>query len=320
MQNFADRLTAAIANKNNPSVIGLDPRIEQMPCFVLEAAQKEATNDDAAYRAITLFHEVVIEAIAPFAPAVKVQAAFYEQFPLGGTRALLDTIRIAKERGLLVIMDAKRNDISSTAEAYAAAHLGGTTLFGRKVTGFDADCLTVSPYLGGDSLEPFVDVCAELGKGLFVLVKTSNKGSADIQDLQVQREGQTMPVYMAVAELVQKAGERVMGESGYSAIGAVVGATHPREAEILRDAMPGTYFLVPGYGAQGGTAQDAALCFDTTGRGALVNASRGITYNLPSPHISREELTQLIQDRTKAMGEDLSNALGASRNDATAQR
>ena len=318
MQNFADRLTNAIAAKNNPSVIGLDPRIEQMPQFVVEAAQKERTDDEAAYRAITLFHEIVIAAIAPYAPAVKVQAAFYEQFPLGGTRALLDTIRIAKEHGLLVIMDAKRNDISSTAEAYAAAHIGRPTLFGRSVPGFDADCLTVSPYLGRDSLEPFVDVCLEFGKGLFVLVKTSNKGSADIQDLEVQRNGQTMPVYRAVAELVQKAGERVIGESGYSSIGAVVGATHPRQAEILRQAMPSTYFLVPGYGAQGGTAQDAALCFDATSQGALVNASRGITYNLPSPDITREELAHLIQTRTQAMAADINSALGTSRNDATA--
>jgi orotidine-5'-phosphate decarboxylase len=218
----------------------------------------------------------VIDVVAPLAPVVKPQAAFFEELGPAGMSALGHVIRYAQERGLLVILDAKRNDIGSTAEAYARGMLG------RGQSAWGADALTVSPYLGEDSLTPFVDVAKERGAGLFVLVKTSNPGGGMLQDLEVGAGGETprlaRRVYNHVAELVERMSADTVGESGYGLAGAVVGATYPEQLAELRYAMPHTWFLVPGFGSQGGGAKDVAPAFDANGLGAVINNSRGIIF------------------------------------------
>ncbi|HTR35117.1 MAG TPA: orotidine-5'-phosphate decarboxylase [Bryobacteraceae bacterium] len=290
MKPFGDRLVEAIRAKGNPCVVGLDPRVGLMPGLV----KSENIADT-----ITRFHELVLDAVAGLVPAVKPQLAFFEQYGLAGMEAFAGTVRMAKQRGLLVIADGKRNDISSTAEAYATAFLGDGA--------FNADALTVSPYLGRDSLVPFANTCKQRGKGLFVLVKTSNPGSKDFQDQILQSTGR--PLYESMAATVDELGKDLVGASGYSSIGAVVGATFPEEGRRLRALMPRAYILVPGYGAQGGSAQDAAVCFNDDGLGAVVNSSRGITYAFGSPDISRDAFLRSVRDNTLRMIEEINAAV-----------
>lgn len=268
MEHFADRLASSVQRCGNPVLVGLDPRTESLPAGLLPDGGTSAPlqQQAAAYRA---FCQGVIEVVAPLVAAVKPQAAFFEQLGPAGMQALRDVILHAAERQLLVILDGKRNDIGSTAQAYAEAYLGP-----GQASAWGADALTVSPYLGDDSLEPFVQVAAARGAGLFVLVKTSNPGSRRFQDLEL--DGRTL--YRHVGGLVEQLAQRTRGTSGYGAVGAVVGATHPEQLQELRAAMPGTWFLVPGFGAQGGTARDAAGAFDPRGLGAIVNNSRGIIF------------------------------------------
>ena len=312
MDNFADRLLRSISMKGNPCVVGLDPRLDLMPAFV---RSREGRIEEAIRRTIVDFHKIILEVVAPLVPAVKLQAAFYEQYGIPGLNAFVDTIQLAREMKLVVVVDAKRNDIASTAEAYANAFLGRTDIFGTKKAIFDVDCITVSPFLGRDSLQPFVDACGEYGKGIFVLVKTSNPGSVDLQDqeLAITRE----PLYNRLAETVDELGSKMVGESGYSAIGAVVGATFPEEAVNLRRIMPRALILVPGYGAQGGTADDAMPCFNSDGLGAVINASRSITYAHRDPHISKEEFIKTVRSKTTQMINEvrtaLKNRLGAKK-------
>ncbi len=260
MTHFADRLHEAIAQKKSCVLVGLDPRADAMP----EEYQKALSGSRAdASEAILRFNLKVMDAVTPYAVAVKPQSAFYEALGWEGVRAYSETVRAAGERGLLVIGDVKRGDIGSTAEAYAEAHLD---LIG-------ADAITVNPYLGVDGVAPFLKR-AVAGKGLFILVKTSNPSSGELQDLKVGAES----VYERVAQLVNAWGRESVGRSGYSAVGAVVGATYPEAAARLRAIMPQAVFLVPGYGAQGGSAQDCRPCFDRQGGGAIVNSSRGIIF------------------------------------------
>ncbi len=297
MTNFADRLITAIRQKHSPCIVGLDPRVENMPTFVLSAID----TDDGLRRTIATFHRLVIDSIADLIPAVKPQTAFFEQYGIPGILALADTIGYARSRGLLVIVDGKRNDIGSTAEAYARAFLGGGH------PSLQGDALTVSPYLGRDSLLPFVDACQKHGTGIFVLVKTSNRGSGDLQDLTLAGEAKT--IYDKVAELVASLGETVLGSSGYSSIGAVVGATYPEQAAQIRGRMPKAIILVPGYGAQGGTAQDVVPCFHPGGLGAIVSASRSITYELPNRHISEVDFQSLVRARVEKMNAAIDSVL-----------
>ncbi len=293
MKPFGDRLVESIRAKGNPCVVGLDPRVGLMPEFV---------KSDSAADTITRFHELVLDAVAGLVPAVKPQLAFFEQYGLAGMEAFANTVRMAKQRGLLVIADGKRNDISSTAEAYATAFLADSV--------FDADALTVSPYLGADSLVPFVNACKQHGKGLFVLVKTSNPGSKDYQDQILQATGR--PLYESIAATVDELGKDLVGASGHSSIGAVVGATFPEEGRRLRALMPRAYILVPGYGAQGGSAHDAAVCFNEDGLGAVVNSSRGITYAFGSADISRDAFLRSVRDNTLRMIEEINAAVKSS--------
>jgi orotidine-5'-phosphate decarboxylase len=264
-----------------------------MPDFILDSGG--GSSDEMLRRKMTTFHRVVIDSVFDLVPAVKPQTAFFEQYGIPGLLALADTIEYAREKGLLVIVDGKRNDVGSTAEAYARAFLGGgtSTLIG--------DALTVSPYLGRDSLMPFVEACEKHGKGLFVLVKTSNRGSGDLQDCTVRDSGRETTIFMKVAELVASLGETTIGTTGYSSIGAVVGATFPEQAAQIRSAMPKAIFLVPGYGTQGGTGKDVVPCFHPGGRGAIVNASRSITYELPTREITEQDFRALVRTRAERM-------------------
>jgi orotidine-5'-phosphate decarboxylase len=265
--SFADRLAAAVRRTKTPTLVGLDPRAESLPRGLLDPARaKEPVAVAEAYR---LFCRGVIDAVAPLVPAVKPQVAFFEEVGPAGMQALADVIRYAASQGLLVIVDGKRNDIGSTATAYAHGWLGST-----EASPWGGDALTVSPYLGDDSLDPFVEVCQARGAGLFVLVKTSNPGGKLFQDRTI--DGQ--PLYRLVGNYVEQLAARTAGECGYGSIGAVVGATYPEQLAELRAALPHTWFLIPGFGAQGGTARDCAAAFDAHGLGGIVNNSRGIIF------------------------------------------
>jgi orotidine-5'-phosphate decarboxylase len=305
--SFSDRLIAAIRAKGSPCVVGIDPRLETMPRFLVDAAA--AMPRDEAFREILAgFGRVVVEAVAEHVPAVKLQSAFYELAGVPGLRALLDTVRVARAAGLLVIVDAKRGDVASTAAAYAEALLGELDWRGEKRETVGADCVTVSPFLGRDSLEPWVDVCRRHGKGIFVLVRTSNQGSADVQGLRLAGGGS---VDERVASMVDELGRDLIGANGYSSVGAVVGATFPAEAARLRQRMPRTIFLLPGYGAQGGGAEGLAACFDREGLGALVSASRSVT-SPPGGETtaSADAYRALVRASIQAMVADVNAALG----------
>jgi orotidine-5'-phosphate decarboxylase len=306
--SFSDRLIQFIRAKGNPCVVGLDPRIDLMPTFI-KSGRGEPTRE-VIRSIITDFHELVIDAVAELVPAVKPQLAFFEQYGSAGVEAFENAVPYAKQRGLLVIADGKRNDIASTAEAYAAAFLGEADVLGRKQRVFDADAATVTPYLGRDSLEPFTDACAKYGKGLFVVLKTSNPGSCDFQDQPLAATGR--PLYESIAATVHELGSALVGESGYSSIGAVIGATFPEEGRKLRALMPRSIILVPGYGAQGGSAESAAACFNDDGLGAVVSSSRGITYKYSSPDLPCHAFVAAIRENTLRMIDDITAALKAS--------
>ncbi len=274
--HFADRLNAAIQKKKSAVCVGLDPRLEQIPTFIKKRAQAEHKNAlTAAAEAILEFNKGIIDAVADLVPVVKPQIAFYEQYGHEGMRAFEETLWYARDKRVLTIADIKRSDIGSTAEAYAKAFLGKVDLFGKQAFSFDADAVTIAPYLGWDGIKPFIVEAKKHGKGLFVLVKTSNVSSGDVQDLVMKDD---KAVYEIMAHYVDSWGSDEMGDSGYSLVGAVVGATYPVQAKKLRSLMPQNIFLVPGYGAQGGTAQDVKPCFNEDGTGAVVNSSRGIIF------------------------------------------
>jgi len=262
---FPDRLEAAVRHCQNPVLVGLDPRAQSLPEGML---RRDAGPEETA-AAYSQFCRGVIDVVAPLVPAVKPQAAFFEQLGPPGMAVLAEVIQYAQQYGLLVIVDGKRNDIGSTATAYAEGFLGP----GRQ-SPWGADALTVSPYLGDDSLQPFVDLAVKRAAGVFVLVKTSNPGGRMFQDLLL--EGR--PLYRHVASLVERLAVETMGACGYGAVGAVVGATYPQQLAELRSEMPHTWLLVPGYGSQGGTAADVAAAFDAEGKGAIINNSRGIIF------------------------------------------
>lgn len=272
-----DKLMDAIDITKAPIVVGLDPRLQDIPKAIRDRAETLAgrTKEGAAL-AIYEFNKGLIDALNGMVPAVKPQIAFYEQYGFHGIKAYEETIAYAKAAGLLVIGDVKRNDIGSTAEAYADGHIGRVDLWGETVPAFDTDFLTVNPYLGSDGIKPFLKWSGELGKGIFALVRTSNPSATEVQDLVAASSG--LKVYQEVGELIGRLGLSYVGTRGYSALGAVVGATYPEESGELRRRLPGTYFLVPGYGAQGAGVDDVMPAFGDDGYGAVVNSSRGIIY------------------------------------------
>lgn len=303
--SFSDRLIESIRAKGNPCVVGLDPRIDLMPDFI-KSGRGDPTRD-VIRTIITDFHELIIYTIAGLVPAVKPQLAFFEQYGSAGVEAFENTVVYAKQRGLMVIADGKRNDISSTAEAYANAFLGEADVLGQKQRAFDADAATVTPYLGRDSLLPFVHACDKHHKGMFVVLKTSNPGSRDFQDQPVASTGR--PMYESVAATIDELGRPLVGESGYSSIGAVIGATFPEDGRKLRALMPKALILVPGYGAQGGSAESAAACFNDDGLGAVVSSSRGITYKYSSPDLPCHLYVEAVRENTLRMIDDIKAAL-----------
>ena len=270
-----NRLVAQIKKTGAPIVVGLDPMMKFIPEHIKEKAFAEFGETlEGAAEAIWQYNKAIVDAIYELVPAVKPQIAMYEQFGLPGLSAFYKTVQYCKEKGLVVIGDIKRGDIGSTSEAYAVGHLGKVQVGSKSYYGFDEDFVTVNPYLGSDGVNPFIKVCKEEKKGIFVLVKTSNPSSGEFQDRQIADAG-NRPLYEVVGEQVAKWGETHMGDT-YSYVGAVVGATYPEMGKVLRKIMPKSYILVPGYGAQGGKGADLVHFFNEDGLGAIVNSSRGI--------------------------------------------
>ena len=264
-----DRLIEKIKQTDNPSVVGLDTNFDYLP----DELRAGVADLRGAAQAIAEFNRNVIDNICDIVPAVKVQIAYYEMYGVEGMKTFAETLAYASKKGMYVMTDAKRNDIGATAECYAKAYLGKTFVNGASETAFDSDFLTVNGYLGSDGIVPFLKWMKERDKGIFVLVKTSNPSSGELQDMRLS-DGKTVYEYMG--QLVEEWGKNCRGKYGYSDVGAVVGATQPTQAEILRKQKPHTFFLIPGYGAQGGTARDLKVCFDADGMGGIVNSSRGI--------------------------------------------
>ncbi len=276
-KHFGDRLTEAIIAKKTPLVVGLDPRFDQLPDNLASSSGASSAEKQAEMTA--QFCCELIDVVADLVPAVKPQAAFFERLGWHGMVVLSRVIDYAAQRGLLVILDAKRGDIGSTAQAYASAYLGD-----KPQSAWGCDCLTVNPYMGHDTLEPFVEVANQTGSGIFVLVKTSNPGSGAIQEQTVHSDsGDDPTVYQIVAQNVQQLSADSVGQSGYGNIGAVVGATYPEQLAELRESMPNTIFLIPGFGAQGGSATDVAGGLDANGLGGVINSSRGIIFAYQRP-------------------------------------
>ena len=268
--------------------MGLDPRYSFIPSFIKRRCVEEyGKTPKAVAQSFWEFNKALIDAVYDLVPAVKPQIAMYEMLGTDGIECFIKTCDYASEKGLVVIGDIKRGDIASTAEAYSNGHIGMIDVEGVKSQVFKEDFITINPYLGWDSVEPYMANCKNYGKGLFVLVKTSNPNSGQLQDLDVGGK----PLYQKVGELVDEWGRGLMGESGYSSVGAVVGVPHPEQAKALRKIMPNTFFLVPGYGAQGGKAEDLAVCFNKDGLGAIINSSRGI-------------IAAYTKDRYKKYGEE----------------
>ena len=273
------KLIEQIEEKNAPVVVGLDPMLSYLPAGLLDAAIREHGETlEAATEAIWEYNRQIIDAVCDVVPAIKPQIAMYEQFGVPGMALYERTVRYGQEKGLVVIGDVKRGDIGSTSEAYAMAHLGCVQIGSKTWDAFHEDFATVNPYLGSDGIRPFLKICQEEDKGIFILVKTSNPSSGEFQDrllLAEDGQGADMPLYEAVARKVALWAEETM-DGDYSNVGAVIGATYPEMGKALRDLMPKCYILVPGYGAQGGTAEDLAVFFNKDGLGAIVNSSRGI--------------------------------------------
>ncbi len=266
------KLISGIKAKNAPVVVGLDPQLSFVPKFILDKYYKEMDYSlEAVAEAIYEYNKGLMDAVADLVPAVKPQIAMYEQFGIPGLVAYKKTVDYAHEKGLVVIGDIKRGDIGSTSTAYAVGHIGTVQIGDKKITPIDEDIVTVNPYLGSDGVKPFIEVCNENDRGIFVLVKTSNPSSGEFQDKEING----CPLYEIVADKVKEWGEESM-DGDYSNVGAVVGATYPEMGARLRKLMPKTYILVPGYGAQGGSGKDLAGFFNEDGLGAIINSSRGI--------------------------------------------
>lgn len=299
-------LIEKIRAKNNPTVMGLDPVLDYIPQHIRDKAVAEFGDTfKAAGEAIFEFNKGLIDAAAELVPAVKPQSAFYEMYGIEGLIALEKTIEYAKAAGLYVILDVKRNDIGSTADAYAKAFIGETQLFNSKAKATPVDCVTVNPYLGIDGIKPFIDTAAEYDKSMFILVKTSNKSSGDFQDLTID----DTTLYRKVAAKVEEWGAPYISESGYSPCGAVVGATYPKQLTELRAAMPHTFFLIPGYGAQGGAANDIVGAFDKNKSGAIVNSSRALMCAYKKAGDDGTNFKACTRDAVIAMRDDINSVL-----------
>lgn len=305
-----NKLVSKIKKTNAPIVVGLDPMMKFIPKHITDKAYAEYGETlEGAAEAIWQYNKAIVDAVYDLIPAVKPQIAMYEQFGIPGLVAFKKTVDYCKEKDLVVIGDIKRGDIGSTSAAYATGHLGKVQVGSNSFYGFDEDFVTVNPYLGSDGVNPFIDVCKEENKGIFVLVKTSNPSSGEFQDQLVSGK----PLYELVGEQVAKWGESHMGDS-YSYVGAVVGATYPEMGKVLRKVMPKSYILVPGYGAQGGKGKDLVHFFNEDGLGAIVNSSRGIIAayqnDLYKERFAPENFADASRQAVVDMIEDIAGALG----------
>lgn len=304
-----DKLITKIKETNAPIVVGLDPMLGYIPTQIKEAAFKEYGESlEGAAEAVWQYNKGIVDATCDLIPAVKPQVAMYEQFGIPGMMAFQKTVQYCKEKGLIVIGDIKRGDIGSTSAAYAAGHIGKVTIGSHTYEPFGEDFVTVNPYLGTDGIKPFVDVCKENDKGLFILVKTSNPSSGEFQDRLIDAR----PLYEHMGEKVAEWGADCMSGE-YSNIGAVVGATYPEQGKILRKLMPKTFILVPGYGAQGGKGKDLAYFFNKDGLGAIVNSSRGIIAAYKQEAYAKYGETgyaDAARAAVLAMKEDINSAIG----------
>ena len=307
MKKIIDILIEKIKETNNPTVIGVDTRYDMVPDCV---KAKYGTDIKGMCDAMLEYSKALIDATYDIIPAVKLQSAYFEMYGVEGEKVLKTMIDYCKEKGMVVMVDAKRGDIGSTSKGYSNAYLGKNEIDGEKTPIFDTDFLTVNPYMGSDCVMPFVEDCKEYNKGIFVLVKTSNKSSGEIQDL-ITEDGET--VYTKVGKLVEKWGEECRGEYGYSSVSAVVGATYPKQLQELRALMPHTYFLIPGYGAQGGKAEDIALGFDENGLGGIVNATRSLMCayksDLWKDKFSEEDYAKATRAEAIRMRDELNSAI-----------
>lgn len=303
-----NKLVDKIKKTEAPIVVGLDPMLSYVPEHILNKAFDEyGKNLEGAAEAIWQYNKGIVDAVYDLIPAVKPQIAMYEQFGISGLIAFKKTVDYCKEKDLVVIGDIKRGDIGSTSAAYATGHIGKVVIDGQTFRGFDEDFITVNPYLGTDGIKPFADVCKEEKKGMFILVKTSNPSSGEFQDRLIDGK----PLYEHVAKKVVEWGADVMGDS-YSYIGAVVGATYPEMGKVLRELMPKSYILVPGYGAQGGKGKDLVHFFNKDGLGAIVNSSRGIIVAYKQDKYSQfgsEAYADASRQAVLDMKEDLKQAI-----------
>lgn len=306
MKKAIDLLIEKIKETNNPTVMGLDPRYEMLPECIKNKYGKDVKS---VCEGILEYNKNLIDNTYDIIPAVKPQIAFYEMFGIEGMKCFKETCKYAKEKGMIVIADIKRGDIGTTAAGYSNAYLGRTLVGDSEESFYDIDWVTVNPYLGIDGVKPFIEDCIKYNKGIFVLVKTSNKSSGELQDLKLE-DGKT--VYEKVAELVNSWGEELIGENGYSSVASVVGATYPIQIKKLREIMPNSYFLIPGYGAQGGKAEDIALGFEN-GLGGIVNASRSLMCAFKSDRwkdkFSDEEYAKATRAEALRMRDELNSAI-----------
>ena len=307
MEKIIDKLVNKIKETNNPTVIGLDPRYEMIPNCIKE---KYSQDLEGISKAIIEFNKKLIDETCDIIPAVKVQIAFYEMYGIEGLKAFKETCNYAKSKNMLVIADAKRGDIGSTAEGYSKAFLGRTKIGDKEIPIFDVDFLTVNAYFGIDCVKPFIEDCKKYDKGIFILVKTSNPSSGELQDLKT-KDGDE--IYTEMVKLVEKWGEELRGEYGYSSISAVVGATYPKQLKQIREIAPHTFFLIPGYGAQGGKAEDIALGFDSNGLGGIVNNSRGLMCayksDLWKDKFSEEDFAKATREEAIRMRDELNKGI-----------
>lgn len=305
--NAIDKLIDKIKQTQNPTVMGLDPRYEMLPNPI---KQKYQGSVEKICEGIWEYNQTLMDSVEDIIPAIKPQMAFYEMFGIEGIKCFKKTCQYAKEKGMLVIVDAKRGDIGSTATGYSNAYLGKTSMGEFQEAFVDVDFLTVNPYLGSDGIKPFIEDCKKYDKGIFVLVKTSNPSSGELQDLKLEN-GTT--IYETVGNLVEIWGEELRGENGYSSVAAVVGATYPEQLQTLRKQMPHTFFLIPGYGAQGGKAEDIALGFDENGIGGIINNSRGLMCAYKSERwkdeFSEEEYAKATRAEAIRMRDELNQAI-----------
>lgn len=301
------RLIERIVQLQNPSVVGLDSLLDYIPQHIKEEKFAQYGDTfDAAAQAILAYNKEIIDAICDIVPAVKPQAAYYEMYSWQGMWALCETVKYAQEKGMIVIMDGKRNDIGSTMQAYAKAHLGVSEVNGKELSAFGSDMLTVNGYLGSDGIEPLLPICDEKDKGIFVLVKTSNPSSGELQDQKIGDKS----IYETMGAMCEQWGEKTQNSYGYSRVGAVVGATYPQQLSEMRQKMPHTFFLVPGYGAQGGGANDVAGAFDKNGLGAIVNSSRAILTAWKKAGTDGKDFAQQARKAALTMKEDIMGVVG----------